>query len=75
VPEDISLVGYDDIALSAYTQPGLSTLRLSRQEIATVAFRALFHARRAAGAPLIEGEDHIIRPTFVERQSTGPASQ
>jgi DNA-binding LacI/PurR family transcriptional regulator len=71
VPEDISLVGYDDIQLSAYTQPPLTTLRLSREEIATQAFRALFHARRSAGEAPAVGEDYVIQPVLVLRKSTG----
>ena len=71
VPGDLSLVGYDDIQLSEYTQPALTTLRLSRTEIATAAFRALFKARRAAGADAREGEDHVIMPVLVVRESTG----
>jgi DNA-binding LacI/PurR family transcriptional regulator len=34
VPEDISIVGFDDIQISAFTQPALTTVRLSRDEIA-----------------------------------------
>jgi len=30
IPEDISVIGFDDIELSAYTQPALTTLRVSR---------------------------------------------
>ena len=71
VPEDMSLVGYDDIQLSEYTQPALTTLRLSRGEIATAAFRALFKARRVAGAEPVDGEDHLIQPVLVVRGSTG----
>jgi len=73
VPEDISIVGYDDIQLSAYTQPALTTLRLSRTEIATAAFRALFKARRDGDNKPPDGEDHIIRPVLVLRKSTGRA--
>lgn len=77
VPEDISLIGYDDIQLSEYTQPALTTLRLARPEIATAAFRALFNARRNGAsdpASMSDGEDHIVQPVLVVRKSTGPVS-
>src|ERR1700690_976225 len=40
VPEDISLVGFDDIDLSQFTQPPLTTIRLSRDEFGRQAFEA-----------------------------------
>jgi DNA-binding LacI/PurR family transcriptional regulator len=75
VPEDISIIGFDDIQLSAYTEPALTTLRLSRAEIATAAFRALFKTRRDGDNKLADGEDHIIRPVLVLRKSTGKAKK
>ncbi|WP_263382897.1 LacI family DNA-binding transcriptional regulator [Granulicella arctica] len=73
VPQDISLIGYDDIQLSAYIQPPLTTLRLSRVEIATAAFRALFNARRRSAGERADSEDHIVQPIMILRRSTGPA--
>lgn len=69
IPQDISLIGFDDIELSAFTQPGLTTVRLSRQEIAKVAFRALYGTKDNASA---KGAEFTIRPALVERKSTGP---
>jgi DNA-binding LacI/PurR family transcriptional regulator len=72
VPEDISVVGYDDIQLSAFTMPPLTTVSLPRAEIANAAFRALLNAQKA-DAKTVQGEEHMVRPTFVHRKSTGPA--
>jgi LacI family transcriptional regulator len=69
VPEDISIVGFDDIQISAFTQPALTTVRLSRDEIARVAFRALYSIRQDGG----KGAEYAVRPTLVVRKSTGPA--
>ena len=74
VPDDISIVGYDDIVLSAYTQPSLTTLRLPRNEIATAAFRALFNARQEDSKKPHDGTNHHVQPTFVLRNSTGPVA-
>ncbi|GGG96786.1 LacI family DNA-binding transcriptional regulator [Silvibacterium dinghuense] len=72
VPRDISIIGFDDIALSAFTQPALTTVRLSRQEIAKVAFRALYHNRDDAAA---EGAEYMIQPLLIERKSTGAVAK
>ncbi|HEX4068252.1 MAG TPA: LacI family DNA-binding transcriptional regulator [Acidobacteriaceae bacterium] len=71
VPEDISLVGFDDIQISAFTQPALTTVRLSRDEIARVAFRALYSASKTGAT----GSEHTVLPVLVVRKSTGPAPQ
>ena len=73
VPEDISVIGYDDIQLSAFTMPPLTTVSLPRAEIANAAFRALLNARKSDATKPVQGESHLVRPTFVLRKSTGPA--
>lgn len=70
VPRDISVIGFDDIAMSEYTQPPLTTVRLPRAEIARLAFRALHGIQNAATA---KGAEYRIEPTLVQRKSTGPA--
>lgn len=41
IPKDISIVGFDDIAFSQLTQPALTTIRLSREDLAQKAYDAL----------------------------------
>ncbi len=69
VPEDISIVGFNDIQISAFTQPALTTVKLSRDEIARVAFRALYSMRHDSGT----GAEYAVRPVLVVRKSTGRA--
>jgi DNA-binding LacI/PurR family transcriptional regulator len=69
VPEDISVVGFDDIHISRYIQPALTTVKLSREEIARVAFKALFAMKQDGGS----GAEYAVEPTLVVRKSTGPA--
>jgi LacI family transcriptional regulator len=69
VPEDLSVVGFDDIQISAFTQPALTTVRLSRDEIARVAFRALYSVRQDGG----KGAEYRIATSLVLRSSTGRA--
>ena len=75
VPHDISLIGYDNILLSAYTRPGLTTLGISRTEVASIAFRTLWDQSRDESAMEPVGRDHVVQPFFVERSSTGPATK
>lgn len=72
IPSDISLIGFDDIELSQYTDPPLTTVRLSREDLGRTAFEALMN--------IIEGvSDHGaeigVGTHLVLRQSTGPCAQ
>ncbi len=75
VPEDISVVGFDDIQLSAFTMPPLTTVRLPRAEIADAAFHALLSAKQADGSAKAHGEEHTVLPALIVRNSTGPVPQ
>ena len=67
------MVGYDDIQLSAFTMPPLTTVRLPRAEIANAAFHALLNAKQNNGSAPLQGEEHMVLPNLVARKSTGPA--
>lgn len=41
IPEDISVIGFDDIHIARFTVPPLTTIRMSCQELAHSAFKAL----------------------------------
>ncbi len=71
IPEDISIVGYDDIQLSGYTHPGLTTVAVPREQVASAAFMSLLHLDEAAGLDSF-GEAHVFVPTLVRRRSTAP---
>lgn len=73
VPEDISVVGYDDIQLSAFTMPPLTTVSLPRAEIANAAFHALLNAKQSDAPKPVRGEEHIVLPKLVTRKSTSRA--
>jgi len=73
VPEDVSVLGYDDIQLSAFTRPALTTISLPRDEIARTAFRALFRAHSQNSTQPSDGEEHLVQSKLVLRKSTGPA--
>ena len=73
VPQDISVIGFDDIQLSAYTTPSLTTVGLPRAEIANAAFRALLNAHTPGENKPANGESHPITPELILRKSTAPA--
>ena len=75
VPDDISVVGFDDIQLSAFTMPPLSTVRLPRADIAKAAFNALLSAMNTDLPKPVPGKEHLVLPVFVARKSTGPVSK
>lgn len=68
VPEDISVTGFDDILLSEFVTPPLTTIHVPRETIGTVAFESL-----TAGPDIGGGRELVIDPEFVVRKSTGPA--
>jgi LacI family transcriptional regulator len=74
IPEDISVIGFDDIELSAYTQPSLTTVHVSRCELAATAFRSLFRDRDRVGMSPVTRE-HVIQPWLIVRRSTEQACE
>jgi DNA-binding LacI/PurR family transcriptional regulator len=70
VPEDISIVGFDDIPGAAFANPGLTTVRQPLLRMGQIAAQTVVN--------LIEGNGEYvpeiaIEPEFVVRESTGPA--
>jgi DNA-binding LacI/PurR family transcriptional regulator len=43
IPEDVSIIGMDDMSLCLFATPQLSTIRVFRQEMGAVAVRTLLH--------------------------------
>jgi DNA-binding LacI/PurR family transcriptional regulator len=70
VPEDVSVMGFDDIPAAAFNSPGLTTVRQPLERMGQIAAKTLIDQ--------IEGKaDYVseiaIEPEFVVRASTGPA--
>jgi DNA-binding LacI/PurR family transcriptional regulator len=64
VPEDISLIGFDDIAFAHLTNPPLTTVELSRRQLATIALAALdalIHGKRDSVANLTIPTHLVVR--------------
>lgn len=68
VPEDVSVVGFDDIALALYTVPALTTVHMPVAEMATLAVGIAID--EAGMLEAAEPPAHVLQPTFVVRDST-----
>jgi LacI family transcriptional regulator len=51
IPRDLSLVGFDDIRLSSFTTPPLTTVQLSQTLLAEYAFRSLIAEVEGQSSP------------------------
>jgi LacI family repressor for deo operon, udp, cdd, tsx, nupC, and nupG len=67
VPDDISVVGYDDTDLMRYTDPPLTTVRQPVQQIADLA-SALLIAQ--IGGQRVEQHEFLVRAELIGRSST-----
>jgi DNA-binding LacI/PurR family transcriptional regulator len=73
VPDDLSVVGFDDIPMAAITVPALTTIRMPTSEMAAAAVDvAIQLAGRPAGDRVPESMVRIFRPELVVRESTAP---
>lgn len=70
VPEDISIVGFDDIPGAAYANPGLTTVRQPLVRMGQIAAQTVVDLIEERGEYVSE---IAIEPEFVVRESTGPA--
>lgn len=70
VPEDIAIVGYDDIEFAAAAAVPLSSVRQPREELGHSAARLLLEEAR--GDPSHKHRQVIFEPELVARQSSQP---
>ncbi len=69
VPADLSVIGFDDIYLAAYTTPTLSTIRLPKHEMGRRAAQMLLARIQDPARPV---ERHIVELELIVRESTAP---
>lgn len=67
IPENISIMGTDDIPLCPYTVPPLTTIRQDRSSLGKGAFYAL--SSHFNSVPL---SSHLLHPMLIQRASCGP---
>ena len=73
VPQDLSVIGLDDIDFAEFTLPPLTTIRLSRIDLARAAFEALRQQAEAVPGVKIQRE-FLVSTSLVVRGSTGVPS-
>jgi len=69
VPDDVSIVGFDNIYLSQLSHPPLTTISLSRETLGELAYDALDRMLRSKRH---EGAEYVIETRLLVRQSTAP---
>ena len=70
VPQELSVIGFDDIRMASYVTPPLTTIHQPKVELGQLAagvMLGLLHNR--------PGKNHILQPALVTRASTSPLAQ
>ena len=68
VPDDVSIIGFDDLPIAAYTSPPLTTIRQDRTELGKSGFFALSSLLNH-----ISISTFLLHAQLIERKSTGPS--
>ena len=72
VPQQLSVIGFDDVRMSRFMIPPLTTIQMSQTEIAKLAFKALItEVERDTPSP--NGTEYVLGTDLVLRQSTALA--
>ncbi|MFG1688438.1 LacI family DNA-binding transcriptional regulator [Nonomuraea sp. NPDC049269] len=69
VPHDISVVGYDDVAMAARAAPPLTTIAADKELLGA---QAVWHLAQRVRRPGMTSRDTQIAVELVRRQSTAP---
>jgi LacI family transcriptional regulator len=72
VPDDVSVVGFDDIQSAAYQNPALTTVRQPLREMGRIAAETLLRRVRRSG-PDLQGGETMVEPKLIIRETTGRA--
>jgi len=70
IPEDISIVGIDNISFATLARPPLTTINVPREELGTTAFHAL---ERMSKLKRHRGAEYTLKTELVARKSTAVA--
>lgn len=71
VPEQLSVIGFDDIGFSQYCEPELTTVHQPREAIGRTAMRLLLDILKHRNVPL----DQSLKTQLIVRSSTARASR
>jgi LacI family transcriptional regulator len=69
IPEELSVVGFDNIRITEYMTPPLTTIEMSGMELAQIAFHALLQdVQREKPNP--KGTEYVLKTSLVLRETT-----
>jgi DNA-binding LacI/PurR family transcriptional regulator len=71
VPEDVSVVGFDDIQSAAFQNPGLTTVRQPLRGMGVIAAKTLLQ-RINAPAKMPYAREIVVQPELIVRATTAP---
>jgi LacI family transcriptional regulator len=74
VPEDVAIVGFDDVPIASLVRPALTTLRIRIAETGRGALERLVRMINAAGEAVADTACEVVRPELVVRPSSQPAT-
>ena len=74
VPDDVALVGFDDVPIAGLMRPALTTLRIQIAETGRSALERLVRLINAAGEAVADTACEVVRPELVVRPSSNPAT-
>ena len=72
VPQDVSVTGFDNVKLSEFCYPALTTVHIPRERIGHIICERLISLNDRPEDP---GPEIVIDPEFVVRDSTAPAKK
>ena len=65
VPQQLSVVGFDDIAMASYVTPSLTTIHQPKVELGRLATQVMLELLEDQGS-----ENHVLQPELIVRAST-----
>ena len=72
IPQELSVIGFDDVRLAQFIIPPLTSIQMSQSEIARLAFTALItEVQRETPSP--NGTEYLLQTNLVLRKSTALA--
>ena len=73
VPQDVSVVGFDDIQSAAYQNPALTTVRQPLRQMGAIAAETLL-SRVSSPRSVDYPAEIMVKPELIVRSTTAPAS-
>jgi DNA-binding LacI/PurR family transcriptional regulator len=70
VPQELSIVGFDDIEMASYVAPPLTTIHQPKVELGRLAAQVMLDLLNNR-----PGKNHVLHPTLVTRASTAPLAR